>query len=185
MRTPKSTADLVLHPVRLRIIQALLGDRRLTTAQIAEELRDVSTATLYRQVAALVEGGVLEVAEERRVRGAVERTYRLHVEAAQVTLEDLARMTPEEHKQAFASFVAGLLADFDAYADRGDIDFVRDRVGYRQTALWLTDDELDNVLAQTRALHEPYLSRGPGDGRVRRVIASFVLPTFDEDNSHA
>ena len=183
MPKPKSTADLVLHPVRLRIIQALLGDRRLTTAQIAEVLRDVSTATLYRQVAALVEGGVLEVVEERRVRGAVERTYRLHVEAAQVTLADLERMTPDEHKQAFASFVAGLLADFDAYADRGDIDFIRDRVGYRQTALWLTNEELDDVLAKTRELHAPYASQGPGGGRARRVVASVVLPTLDGNNS--
>jgi hypothetical protein len=39
------SADLLLHPVRLRIVQALLGDRALTTGALAEELADVSPAT--------------------------------------------------------------------------------------------------------------------------------------------
>ena len=47
--------DVVLHPVRLRIAQAFLGARALTTGQLADALADVPTATLYRQVATLVE----------------------------------------------------------------------------------------------------------------------------------
>ena len=72
MATKLTPTDVVLHPVRLlRIVQAFLGDRELTTGELRSELRDVATATLYRQVAAMVDGGVLEVADERRVRGAV------------------------------------------------------------------------------------------------------------------
>jgi hypothetical protein len=33
-----SSADLLLHPVRLRILQALLGGRDLTTSQLGELL---------------------------------------------------------------------------------------------------------------------------------------------------
>jgi hypothetical protein len=44
-----ASADLLLHPVRLRIVQAFLGDRALTTTQLRGELPDVpaeaSTAT--------------------------------------------------------------------------------------------------------------------------------------------
>lgn len=181
MPDPTRTADLVLHPVRLRVIQALLGDRRLTTGQIAAELPDVSTATLYRHISTLASGGVLEVVDERRVRGAVERTYRLHVDAAHVSGADLAGMTADEHKQGFAGFVAGLLAAFDAYADRGDIDLERDRVGYRQTAVWLTDDELDDLLARSRALVGEYAGNTPGPGRTRRVLSTIVIPGADAD----
>jgi len=183
MSKAKTTADLVLHPVRLRVIQALLGDRQLTTAQIAAELDDVSTATIYRQIATLTEAGILEVVDERRIRGAVERTYRLHLNLAEVSLEDLANMTADEHKQAFVGFVAGLLANFDAYAARGDIDLARDRVGYRHNALWLTDEELDELLATTREVTLPYAANGPGPGRVRRLISSVVLPAFDDTES--
>ena len=56
-----ASADLLLHPVRLRIVQAFLGDRALTTAELGTELPDVPPASLYRHVGVLVEGGVLAV----------------------------------------------------------------------------------------------------------------------------
>src|SRR5580658_3975046 len=48
-----ASADLLLHPVRLRIIKAFLGERALTTAQLAAELDDVPPGSLYRHVALL------------------------------------------------------------------------------------------------------------------------------------
>jgi len=77
-----STADLLLHPVRLRIVQAFLGDRALTTGELRAELPDVPPASLYRHIARLVDAGVLGVVSERRVRGAVERTYILRLRLA-------------------------------------------------------------------------------------------------------
>ena len=56
-----TTADLLLHPVRLRIVQAFLGDRALTTSDLAAELADIPPASLYRHVARLVDAGVLAV----------------------------------------------------------------------------------------------------------------------------
>src|SRR4051794_33721767 len=106
-------ADVVLHPVRMRIVQAFLGDRQLTTGELRAEVTDVPSATLYRQVAALAQGGVLEVVDEQRVRGAVERTYRLRTGAAHVDADAARQMTVEEHRQTFLTFALGLLADFD------------------------------------------------------------------------
>src|SRR5215472_4321535 len=119
-----ATADLLLHPVRLRIVQAFLGDRALTTSQLGAELADIPTASLYRHVARLVDAGVLAVVAERRVRGAVERTYVLRVMSASIGLDEVAGMSAEDHHRAFMAFVAGLLADFDRYLDRGDIDLL-------------------------------------------------------------
>jgi hypothetical protein len=176
MAGPTDTVELVLHPVRLRIIQALLGGRRLTTAQLGDELPGVTTATLYRQVATLAEAGVLVAVDERRVRGAVERTWELQLDAARITGDDLAGMSPEEHRRAFAAFVAGLLAGFDGYLAGGEIDFERDRVGYRQVALWMTDDETDEFIAGLRDLAARFVGNGPGDGRVRRVLSTVLIP---------
>src|SRR5215471_21360478 len=96
-----ATADLLLHPVRLRIVQAFLGDRALTTSDLAAELADVPAASLYRHVARLVAAGVLTVVAERRVRGAVERTYVLRIAAARISMDEIAKMTLDEHRQAF------------------------------------------------------------------------------------
>src|SRR5690606_18487543 len=95
------SVELLLHPVRMRIVQAFLGDRALTTAALGEELGDVPPGSLYRHIARLVDGGVLTVADERRVRGTVERTYRLELAAAGVDPGDLAAMTAEDHRRAF------------------------------------------------------------------------------------
>jgi DNA-binding transcriptional ArsR family regulator len=89
---PMATADLILHPVRLRIVRAFLGGRSLTTSALAAELADVPAASLYRHVARLVDAGVLEVVAERRVRGTIERTFVLHVAAANIGASDLAVM---------------------------------------------------------------------------------------------
>ena len=171
-----ASAEFLLHPVRLRVVQALLGDRRLTTAGLHAELPEVPVASLYRQVAALVDGGVLEVAEERKVRGTVERTYRLRPVAASVGPEDAAELTAAEHRQAFLTFVAALLADFDRYLDRGDVDLGRDLVGYRQVALNLTDAEVAELTEELRAVVAPRLAHAPGDGRVRRVLTTILMP---------
>ena len=48
-------ADLLLHPVRWRIVQAFLGDRTLTTAELHAELSDVPMASLYRHVGLLAD----------------------------------------------------------------------------------------------------------------------------------
>src|SRR5262249_24220554 len=68
-----TSADLLLHPVRLRILQTFLGDRTLTTSDLQAELPDVPPASLYRHVARLVGAGVLVVVDERRGPGAPPR----------------------------------------------------------------------------------------------------------------
>lgn len=172
-----ATADLLLHPVRLRVVQALLGGRRMSTRELAAELPDVSVATLYRHVALLADAGVLEVAGERRVRGAVERTYALRSSAAELPPDELAAMTREDHRHAFMAFVAGLLATFDRYLDRDDVDLAADGVGYRMNALWLTDEELEAFAADVRAAFAARAGNGPGAGRTRRIVATTVIPT--------
>jgi len=171
-----ASADLLLHPVRLRIVQAFLGDRALTTAQLAAELDDVPAGSLYRHVARLANADVLQVVAERRVRGAVERTYMLRLAAAQIAPADAAAMSPEDHAHAFTAFVAGLLADFDRYLAAGPPDLVRDGAGYNMVALWLDDAEMASFQRDLATVFQPRLANAPRKGRRRRVVATVMLP---------
>jgi len=171
-----ATADLLLHPVRLRIVEAFLGDRALTTSELAAELADVPAASLYRHVARLVEAGVLAVVAERRVRGALERTYVLRLTAAAIGLDEVAAMSADDHRQAFMTFVAGLLGDFDRYLARGDIDLLRDGVSYRLAGLWLDDAEYAELLRELTQVLQPRLTNPPRPGRKRRILGSVLLP---------
>jgi hypothetical protein len=170
------TADLVLHPVRLRIIKAFLGDRALTTSQLATELHDVPAGSLYRHIARLTQAGILQVVAERRIRGAVERTYTLRVLASQVGPGEVANWTLEDHSRAFTAFVAGLLADFDRYLATGAPDPLRDGVSFGTLAMWLTDDEYREFLRGVQVLLQPRLANAPGKGRRRRIVSTVFLP---------
>jgi hypothetical protein len=171
-----ASSDLLLHPVRLRIVKAFLGDRALTTSQLAAELDDVPAGSLYRHVALLTRAGVLQVVAEQRIRGAVERTYTLRLFAAQIQPGEARAMTPEEHTAAFTAFVAGLLADFDRYLAAGPADLARDGVSYRVAGLWLTDAEFAGFLRDIAAVVQPRLANAPGKGRRRRMLYSVFLP---------
>jgi hypothetical protein len=170
-----SSADLLLHPVRLRIVQAFLGDRALTTSQLSSELSDVPAASLYRHVARLVNAGVLQVVAERRVRGAVERTYVLRVVAASIGLDEIASMSIEDHRQAFMAFVAGLLADADRYLQRENVDPLRDGVSYRIAGMWLDDAEYADMARDLVRVLQPRLANAPRKGRRRRILATVLL----------
>ena len=178
MRTVKlvANADLLLHPVRLRIVQAFLGERALTTAELGAELDDVPTASLYRHVGLLADADVLAVVAERKVRGASERRYRLVLEAASV--DDPASLSAEDHRRAFSTFVAALLGDFDRYLDRaGDRpDLAADGVGYRQAGLWLDDDEFTALLEELRSLVRARMTLPEREGRRRRMLSTVVMP---------
>jgi hypothetical protein len=174
-----ASADLLLHPVRLRIIKAFLGDRALTTTQLAAELDDVPAGSLYRHVALLTSAGVLHVIAEHRIRGAVERTYALRLAAARLQPGEAAAMTPEEHSRAFMAYVAGLLADFDRYLAAGTPDLGRDGAGYTVAGLYLTDAELTGFLRDLAAIVQPLLANAPGKGRRRRMLYTIFLAEPD------
>jgi DNA-binding transcriptional ArsR family regulator len=171
-----ATADLLLHPIRMRIIKAFLGDRALTTSQLAAELDDVPAGSLYRHIARLTKAGVLQVVAERRIRGAVERTYTMRMAAAQIAPGEARAMTMEDHAHAFTAFVASMLADFDRYQATSSADPVRDGAVARVAAMWLTDEEFMEFARDLSAVCLDRLANAPGKGRRRRIIYTVSIP---------
>ena len=167
------TLELFAHPVRLRIVHALAGGRVLTTAELCERVPGVHKATVYRHVGVLAEHGVLEVEGERRVRGAVERGYRLRRDRAVV---DGSAATAQDHRRAFAASMAALIAEFDAYLDLDGADPVADSVGYRQHALWLSEDERAEMIAGMRAAIAPHLGNEASPDRARHLLSPILFP---------
>jgi len=167
--------DLLLHPIRLRIIQALIGNP-MTPLRLKEVLGDVAQATLYRHVNQLHEGGLLEVVDEQPVRGGVERTYGVVTEAVSLGQDAYDGADAEEHMRYFATFLGTLLDAFGAYLEDGESDFVADGVGYRQVPLWLTDEEFSEVVETIGGVLRERLGNEPGGGRTRRLISTVLMP---------
>lgn len=180
MSVQASVLELVLHPVRLRILQAVTG-RTVTTADLAERLEGVAAATVYRHVNTLLEAGVLKVVSERRVRGAVERTLALVDDAARADADEARSMSEGQHRQAFAVFLAHQAAEFDRFISRRN-DRTMPLFGYGQTILHLREGDLAHIQEQFRAILEPYLQPRE-NGECRVGLATLLIPegTREED----
>lgn len=170
------TVDLLLHPVRLRVMHAMSGGRTLTTAQLGARMPDVPKATLYRHVGLLADHGILEVVGEQRVRGAVERSYRLRPQRPTIDARAAASMSLDEHRRGFAAAMAVLLAEFNASLDRGSPDPVADSVGYRQGTLWLSPGELGEMLDEARRVLVARVSNGPAPDRRPYLLSMILFP---------
>ena len=168
-------SDLLLHPIRLRIVMAVAADEA-TTADIQQRLPDVPVATLYRHVATLADAGILEVVSERRNRGGVERTYRLVEGAAYVGPEDATSMNNDEHLRGFVTFVGTLIDSMARYLDDPQSQPGIDPMGYRQLPLWLSDDELEAMVGELGAVLERYASNDEAPERKRLTFSNVLIP---------
>jgi DNA-binding transcriptional ArsR family regulator len=177
-----ATADLLLHPVRMRILQALFDADPLTTAELRDRMPDVPPTTMYRHIGVLADAGVLEVVAEKRIRGTVERSYRVRDEHAVVDPAARAAMTREDHERAFTTFAASLLGDFDRYLAREGADPAADGVVYRQAAVWLTDEDFAAMVAEIEHAVVSRIGRARDGGRVRRVVSLVVVPDESRPN---
>ena len=171
-----ATSSALLHPVRLRIVQTLLGEGELTTHQLNERLSDVPIATLYRHVSHLVKHELIEVADEQQIRGASEKTYRLAPGFANPSAEELNSLSNEELLTAFTVFTSGLIRDFGDYLQAGNPDLYADRVSFAQASFWASDEEVDEFGRALMAALENLLTNDAAPDRRRRTLSTVLMP---------
>lgn len=174
--TKKTAIDVLLHPIRLRIVRAFLGEAELTARNLAERLGDVPQATLYRHLNHLAEAGALIVTSETPARGAMERTYRLDPNTGKVPPEDIQSIDPDTHLKYFSVFLASLLEDFGRYLRSDDVDVVRDDVHYLQVTFLATPGEFAGFMKELQALIKRLAGLGPAKSRIQRTVSMVTLP---------
>ncbi|WP_433945099.1 helix-turn-helix domain-containing protein [Paenibacillus sp. SN-8-1] len=179
-----SKMDLIMHPIRMRIIQALIAGKPMTTQQLSEMLKDVPQATMYRHLNKLSQAKLIHVVEEKQVRGTTEKVYALAADGADATPQDVTKMSADEHRQLFMKFVMGLVGDFDEYLQQDHYDLVKDGITFRQTQFYLTDEEYKQMLVDVREQMARYMGNKPGHGRRRRMMSTIVIPEKNNADSN-
>jgi Helix-turn-helix domain len=170
-------ADVILHPIRLQMIQTFGGGRRLTAQQLGALVPDIPHATLYRHLHLLVEAGVLAVVEERPARAIQERVYALVEHAANVGPADYDATSAEEHLRYFSAFLDLINGDFTRYLQQSPAADVRvDGVAYYQLPLYLSDEEYQHLVATLQAVLSPVVAQRPTPERRRRLLSLIAMP---------
>jgi DNA-binding transcriptional ArsR family regulator len=176
----KAKVDLILHPVRMRIVMALVG-KKLSAQELSETLKDVPQATLYRHINRLADAGLIEIVEERPVRGTLEKVYTLDTRKSHLGPEEVANLSKEDHLRYFMAFVATLLDDFSRYIHQSEeIDLVADGVGYQKFPLTLSDEEFKQMNQALNEALKPFFEKESAPGRRRRLFTFTVMPDMDE-----
>jgi DNA-binding transcriptional ArsR family regulator len=179
-----SRADLILHPVRLRLI-ATLARRQLTARQLSELLPEIPQATLYHHLGRLTRAGLLQVVSERPVRGTVEKLYALGDNNVSVDPTDLANASRDDHLRYFTVFVTTLLGEFARYLQQNtSIDLLADGAGYREVPVYLNDAELVQFATALNRAVLPFLENQPSSDRRRRLFATVMIPDVEFADVH-
>lgn len=160
-------AEVVMNPVRQRIIQFLMVYGKGTVKEMKSKLTDIPTPSLYRHVKILAENSVIVVADENRIRGTVESVYQLSPNALSVEDEEglAVQVSLMSICTAFAKYFAG-----------GHADPQKDMFLLSSCTLMLTDDEFGNLLTEINELAMKYISKEPSEGCRPRQITLVSSP---------
>jgi DNA-binding transcriptional ArsR family regulator len=175
----KNNTDLILHPLRLRILRTLAG-KKMTIKELNAELEDIPQASLYRHINKLVEARIITICGQNKIKGTLEKVYSFSNLSSLVKSEDLKKATKEDHFRFFASFICTLLDDYSRYLTSGDVDLERDFVGYRTVQINVTDKEFLQLGHDINEAFIPYLNNKPKAGRKLKNFSTIVVPDINK-----
>lgn len=173
----QAQAKLLMHPARFRILQALVG-QNLSTRALDERLPDVPLSSLYRHLRVLMEAGFVDIVETRPARGVAEKVYGLAL-APRLRPAEADALSASEHLQLFTTFLLTLYRDFARYlarAEREELAFGSEMMGYTEVPLYATPEEMRRVSGALNQALLPLARRGPGGGRQRYRLATVLFP---------
>lgn len=169
----QDTTDIIMNPVRQRIIQFLLINKQGTTKQIQISLSDVPSASLYRHIKKLCDYGFIKVVEEKRVRGTIEKTYAIEPQpfSQEPTNKDLSSL--------FYSYLLSLQGSFIEYfADKTHSPETaqKDILSLTTSTLMLSDDEYMLLLKKIGELIFEVAEYKPNENRKQRRLTFISSP---------
>ncbi|HBF2786355.1 TPA: helix-turn-helix domain-containing protein [Clostridioides difficile] len=169
-------AKLILNPARLRILQYIRLHGSVRTSDIVKYLNDIPRATVYHHVKILEENNMIEVIEENRVRGTIEKVYALK--------EYTTSMEGETFVALSTAFYAGLMQEMNEYFSRKEQDHKKDNVFFSSALLYISDNEYESLLKSITDLLKPYIEQKPKlNLKLRKLSIISSPPVIDNDKT--
>ncbi len=168
----KDAMEIILNPVRIRIIQELATKETFTAAELCEKIKDVPRTTLYRHISILLESNILYVVSEKKIRGSLERALALN-------RGELSKInTLEKAPQNIFAVLMNKYARFQNYLNGENPDPAKDKLFISNSVLMLNDHEFEQFLSELWGLIQKY-SYEFAEGRKVRDISVISSPIDD------
>ncbi|HAQ41299.1 helix-turn-helix domain-containing protein [Anaeropeptidivorans aminofermentans] len=176
----QNKADVILNPIRLRIIQYVAHNMPVTVAQIARAISDISKATLYRHVRILVDNEILIVIGQKKIRGTLEQSYSLNLQK----INSAGQESTAETQALVYSILGKLIEDFGQYFSTDTANPVEDRLFVGTNTLYLNNGSFDDFVQDIYAVVEKY-SQLPADKNGKARMVTFVSSPASAENDMA
>jgi DNA-binding transcriptional ArsR family regulator len=172
----KDLSQVLMNPIRSRIIQYLSIHKEATVGILSEHISDVPRTTLYRHINILEKSDLIKVISEKKIRGSLEKTYVLNIEtySKENTVENATR-------NAFG-FLMKIYADFDRYFSGNQKKPISEieQIFLGNVSLLLSDEEFKVFMNEMNQVFGKYISNVQDGSRKQRSISIISSPVISE-----
>lgn len=173
----KKLMEVMTNPIKCKLLFEINSCEQTTAKHLSERFSDIPQATLYRYLKKMTTDGILKIVEETQIRGAVERTYSVAIDLLEEGRKIIGNNSGETYMQAFTQYVLGFMKLFQEYCNGDNIDIQKDKSGFSLAPIYLTDEELEDLVTGVHEAIKPYRNNEPAKNRKLRSIGIIVSPS--------
>jgi len=171
------------NPVRGKLLFEISLRGKATAKELQGKFPDIPQATLYRYLKMMLADGTIKVAEEKQVRGTIEKTYAPTTNLVSLTAnrsEAIQRIWDDNDREAvmelLLALVAGITAEFENYLKSEDVNFEADGFSFKTAPVYATAEELAEVKHVLGDLMAKLMANEPDGERRLHNFCTIITP---------
>lgn len=168
--------ECITNPVKCKLLLEIYSQERATAKHLSDVLSDIPQATLYRNLKKMLNDGLIKVVEKKQVRGTVESTYALALNLNSEFEAILAENSGPLYMQLFMQYFLGFAKQFREYCKSPNIDIQKDMSGFSLSHLYLSDEELIELMKNISNIIKTVEKNEPKTERKLRTLGIIVTP---------
>lgn len=165
---------VLTDPISNRIIQLIRVRGEMTIADIISANIGVPRATLYRKIDKMVEVGAIYVASTNKVRGQLEKVYKIK------DIFVATKGSKEEDMQMITMSLMGILGQYENYFKKDSADVTRDKLFMFNYNISLNDEDFGLMMQEMYQLVDKYQRKQGKDNAKLRNLYMISAPGGEE-----
>ncbi|PKK94613.1 MAG: hypothetical protein CVV60_05485 [Tenericutes bacterium HGW-Tenericutes-5] len=177
----KDILKVMMHPLRIKIIQELAMKQKATTKEIRKACGDCSQATLYRHLKEMLEYDLIEVVEENNINGIIEKVYSIKTDVSKELMSKKDKMSKDDFQNIFNQFLITIMSDLRSYLEQKNaIEEIQNNIGLVSQSLFLSDEELLEMMREITKMIALRTNNEKTKERKLRKVSYIVTSSLEE-----
>ena len=168
--------ECITNPTKCRLLLEIYSQGQATAKHLSDTFGDIPQATLYRNLKKMLNDGILKVVDETQIRGRVEKTYARAFDLNEDLEAILAENSGTLYMQVFTQYFLGFAEQFREYCNSPNINIKNDMSGFSLSHIYLSDEELTELMKSISSIIHAAKKNGPKAGRKLRTLGLIVSP---------